>query len=81
MCPVFIHGGNLRASMPEQCEVVYAVVYNPALRSDEVVRQMHQNLELYQRHQPCRTPLRPADPADAFEPGVAPGLSGTVPAF
>ena len=40
MCPVYIHGGNLRASMPEQCEVVYAVVYNPALRSDEVMRQI-----------------------------------------
>lgn len=40
MSPVYIHGGNLRASMPEQCEVVYAVVYNPALRSDEVRRQI-----------------------------------------
>lgn len=40
MCPVYIHGGDLRASMPEQCEVVYAVVYNPALRSEEVIRQI-----------------------------------------
>jgi len=40
MSPVYIHGGNLRASLPEQCEVVYAVVYNPALRSDEVLRQI-----------------------------------------
>ena len=40
MSPVYIHGGNLRASMPEQCEVVYAVVYNPALRSEEVMRQI-----------------------------------------
>jgi acetylornithine deacetylase/succinyl-diaminopimelate desuccinylase family protein len=40
MCPVYIHGGNLRASMPEQCEVVYAVVYNPAVRSEEVLRQI-----------------------------------------
>jgi len=40
MSPVYIHGGNLRASLPEQCEVVYAVVYNPALRSDEVMRQI-----------------------------------------
>ena len=40
MCPVYIHGGNLRVSLPEQCEVVYAVVYNPALRSDEVMRQI-----------------------------------------
>jgi acetylornithine deacetylase len=40
MTPVYIHGGNLRASMAEQCEVVYAVVYNPGLRSEEVVRQI-----------------------------------------
>ncbi len=40
MCPVYIHGGNLRASLPEQCEAVYAVVYNPALRGDEVMRQI-----------------------------------------
>ena len=45
MCPVYIHGGNLRASMPEQCEVVYAVVYNPALRSDEVMRQIRAGIE------------------------------------
>ncbi len=40
MCPVYIHGGALRASMAAECEVVYAVVYNPALRSDEVMRQI-----------------------------------------
>lgn len=40
MSPVHIQGGALRASMPEYCEVVYAVVYNPALRSDEVLRQI-----------------------------------------
>jgi acetylornithine deacetylase/succinyl-diaminopimelate desuccinylase-like protein len=40
MCPVYLHGGNLRASMPERCEVVYAVVYNPGLRSEEVMRQI-----------------------------------------
>ena len=45
MCPVYIHGGNLRASMPEQCEVVYAVVYNPALRSDEVMRQIRAGID------------------------------------
>lgn len=45
MCPVYIHGGNLRASMPELCEVVYAVVYNPALRSDEVMRQIRAGIE------------------------------------
>ena len=45
MCPVHINGGNLRASMPEQREVVYAVVYNPALRSDEVVRQIKAGID------------------------------------
>lgn len=45
MCPVYIHGGNLRASMPEQCEVVYAVVYNPSLRSDEVMRQIRSGID------------------------------------
>ena len=45
MCPVYINGGNLRASMPEQCEVVYAVVYNPALRSEEVVRQIRAGID------------------------------------
>ncbi len=44
LCPVYIHGGNLRASMPEQCEIVYAVVYNPALRSDEVLRQIRETV-------------------------------------
>jgi tetratricopeptide (TPR) repeat protein len=41
---------------------------------DDVVRQMVENLELYQRHRPCRTPLRPDDPADAFGTGVEPAL-------
>jgi acetylornithine deacetylase/succinyl-diaminopimelate desuccinylase-like protein len=40
MCPVQIQGGALRASMAERCEVVYAVVYNPSLRSGEVIRQI-----------------------------------------
>lgn len=40
LCPVYIHGGNLRAAMPEHCEVVYAVVYNPALRSETVMEQI-----------------------------------------
>jgi len=44
---------------------------------DDVVRQMSENLELYQRHRPCRTPLRADDLAEAFEPGVEPGSSGT----
>lgn len=40
MCPVHIQGGALRASMPERCEVVYAVVYNPGMRSGEVIQQI-----------------------------------------
>jgi acetylornithine deacetylase len=40
LSPVYIHGGSLRASMPEACEAVYAVVFNPALRSAEVLRQI-----------------------------------------
>jgi tetratricopeptide (TPR) repeat protein len=39
---------------------------------DDVVRQLQANLERYQRHQPCRTPLRPDDdPAEAFGAGGA----------
>ena len=45
MSPVYINGGALRASMPERCEVVYAVVFNPALRSDEVLRQIRVAVE------------------------------------
>jgi tetratricopeptide (TPR) repeat protein len=48
---------------------------------DNVVRQMVMNLELYRRHQPCRTPLRPDDPVEAFGPGGAPGFAGTASAF
>jgi acetylornithine deacetylase len=45
LCPVRIEGGALRASMPEACEVVYAVVYNPALRGEEVIRQIREAVE------------------------------------
>jgi tetratricopeptide (TPR) repeat protein len=44
---------------------------------DEIVGQLHRNLELYQGHKPCRTPFRPDDPADTFEPG----LPATASAF
>jgi tetratricopeptide (TPR) repeat protein len=47
---------------------------------EEVVRQMLENLERYQRHTPCRTPFGSDDPADAFGIGVEPGLSGAEPA-
>jgi acetylornithine deacetylase len=40
LCPVEIRGGAPRASMAEACEVIYAVVYNPALRGEEVFRQI-----------------------------------------
>ena len=33
---------------------------------EEAARPLLENLELYQRHQPCRTPLRPDDPVEAF---------------
>ena len=45
MCTVSIQGGNYRASIPEKCEVVYAAVYNPGLRSAEVVRQIQEAIE------------------------------------
>lgn len=40
LCHVSIAGGNYRAEMPPGCEVVYAVVYNPALTGDEVMAQI-----------------------------------------
>lgn len=40
LCPVYVHGGSHRAAMSEACEVEYAAVFNPALRSTEVVRQI-----------------------------------------
>jgi len=48
---------------------------------EDVVREMLGNLELYQHHKPCRTPLRSDDPADAFAAGADPVSSGTAPAF
>ncbi len=40
LCHVSIEGGSYRAEMPPRCEVVYAVVYNPALTGDEVLAQI-----------------------------------------
>jgi acetylornithine deacetylase len=40
LCHVSIDGGSYRAEMPPGCEVVYAVVYNPALTGDEVIAQI-----------------------------------------
>ena len=34
----------------------------------DVVQQMAKNLELYERHRPCRAPLRADDPLEAFGP-------------
>jgi len=34
----------------------------------DVVQQMAENLELYERHRPCRAPLRADDPVEAFGP-------------
>jgi acetylornithine deacetylase/succinyl-diaminopimelate desuccinylase-like protein len=40
LCHVSIQGGSYRAEMPPSCEVVYAVVYNPALTGDQVLGQI-----------------------------------------
>ena len=46
---------------------------------DDVVPQMQANLERYQRHEPCRTPLRHNDdPAEALGAGVQSGVAGTA---
>jgi acetylornithine deacetylase len=40
LCHVSIQGGSYRAEMPPNCEVVYAVVYNPALTGDQVLGEI-----------------------------------------
>jgi len=45
LCPVHIHGGSHRAAMSESCAVEYAVVFNPGLRSGEVLRQIQAALD------------------------------------
>jgi tetratricopeptide (TPR) repeat protein len=48
---------------------------------DNLVRPLLENLELYERRKPCRTPLRPDDPAEVFGAAGEPGSSGTASAF
>ncbi|MEP7305617.1 MAG: tetratricopeptide repeat protein [Acidobacteriota bacterium] len=64
--------GHYEQAATLQREVMAAV--RKAGRED-VLRQLRVNLERYQRHEPCRSPLRPDDPVDAFEAGVEPGYS------
>jgi acetylornithine deacetylase/succinyl-diaminopimelate desuccinylase-like protein len=45
LCHVSIQGGSYRAEMPPSCEVVYAVVYNPALKGDQVLAQIQAVIE------------------------------------
>lgn len=40
LCHVSIQGGSYRAEMPPSCEIVYAVVYNPALTGDQVIAEI-----------------------------------------
>ena len=40
LCPVYLRGGSHRAAMSESCVAEYAVVFSPALRSGEVIRQI-----------------------------------------
>jgi tetratricopeptide (TPR) repeat protein len=47
----------------------------------DVVRHLLENLGLYQRHLPCRTPLGPEDPADTFDVAPQRGVSATGSAF
>lgn len=45
LCHVSIQGGSYRAEMPPSCEVVYAVVYSPALKGDQVLAQIQAVIE------------------------------------
>ena len=45
VCPVYIRGGNYRASMSEACEVIYAVPYSPGLRSAQVIQQIKEAVD------------------------------------
>jgi hypothetical protein len=67
----------------EQAVTLQREVITAARRSgrDDVVRDLLENLELYQRHLPCRTPLGSADPADTFEVAAEQGISGQASAF
>lgn len=45
LCLVSIQGGGYRGAMPERCEVVYAVVYNPSLTGDQVMTEIRQAID------------------------------------
>jgi acetylornithine deacetylase len=45
MCTVSIQGGSYRAEMPPGCEIVYAVVYNPALRGEQVLASIQEAID------------------------------------
>ncbi len=45
LCHVSIQGGSYRAEMPPGCEIVYAVVFNPGLRSKEVLEQIQEAID------------------------------------
>ena len=45
LCHVSLQGGSYRVAIPEWCEVVFAVVFSPGLRSGEVIRQIQQAVD------------------------------------
>ena len=45
MCAVSIQGGSYRAEMAPGCEIVYAVVYNPALRGEQVLAAIQEAID------------------------------------
>ena len=45
LCLVSIRGGDYRGAMPEQCEVVYAALFNPELSGEEVMDQIRQTID------------------------------------
>ena len=58
LCHVSIQGGSYRAEMPPSCEVVYAVVYNPALKGDQVLAQIRAVIEGVRRPIPGCASIR-----------------------
>lgn len=61
--------GQYDQAITLQREVIAAV---RKASHEDVAGQLLQNLELYERHQPCQTPLRPNDPVEDFG-SAAPG--------
>jgi len=45
LCLVSIKGGKYYSSIPESCEAIYAVSFNPDLKSEEVIREIKNVLE------------------------------------